>query len=277
MVSDKAMHSSVKLLHMLSAFLRSCRSAMLPPLGPITEWPLEIGWPTPPTIEATPRASDAAFSRALYRSGVKTVFDFARAACNKGWASPAWAAASSTIDVLAPRPLLGDVDIVVAVVVAVGGLSPVARETAAPEVAGGLPVNSSFRILDFRSSNSSHTVDGAVVDVVPSSVLSATAAGSGVISGSAILPTSGEELYIRGVEKEDRFDWRYACPRTCEPPVDSGIDGLLPEADDGASYVGSLVLKTLGVTGGALVADGGYRDLLRSNGLAGLDAARPCE
>jgi hypothetical protein len=59
--------------------------------------------------------------------------------------------------------------------------------------------------------------------------------------------------------------------------VDSGIDGLLPEAEDCASYVGSRVLKTLGVTGVVLVADGGYRDLLRSNGLAGLEAARPCE
>ena len=273
------MQSSVKLLHMLSAFLRSCRSAILPPLGPITEWPLEIGWPTLPTIDATPRASDAAFSRALYKSGVNTVFDFARAACNNGWASPAWAASLllSTIDWLAPRPLLGDVDIVVAVVVAVGGLSPVARETAAPEVAGGLPVNSSFRILDFRSSNSSQTVDGAVVDTVPSSVLSTTAAGSGVISGSAILPTSGEELYTRGVEKDDKFDCRYACPRACEPAVDSGMDGLLPDAEDCVSYEASRELKTLGVTGVVLVADGGYRDLLSSNGLAGVDAARPCE
>jgi hypothetical protein len=159
--------------------------------------------------------------------------------------------------VLAPRPPLGDVDIVVAVVVAVGGLSPVARETAAPDVAGGLPVNSSFRILDLRSSNSSQTVDGAVVDVVPSSVLSAAAmGGSGVFSGSATLPTSGEELYIRGVEKDDRFDCRYAWLRTCDPPVDSGIDGLLPELDC-VSYVGSRVLKILGVAGVDLVADGG--------------------
>jgi hypothetical protein len=111
---------------------------------------------------------------------------------------------------LAPRLRFGDVDMVVAVVVAVGGLSPLAWETAAPEVAGSLPVNSSFRILDFKSSNSSQTVDGAVVDVVPSSVLSAALGNSATLTGSAVLATMGEELYIRGVEKDERFDCRYA-------------------------------------------------------------------
>lgn len=163
----------------------------------------------------------------------------------------------SSIDVLSPRPLLGDVDIVVAVVVAVGGRSPVARETAAPDVGGALPVNSNFRILDFRSSSSSQTVDGAVVDVVPSSVLSAANAGSGASSGSAIRPTIGVELYIRGVEKDDRFDCRYAWPRTCDPGVESGKDGFPPELTDCPSYEGSRVLKTLGVTGVGRVADGG--------------------
>ena len=52
---------------------------------------------------------------------------------------------------------------VVAAVVAVRGLS-VAVDTAAPEEEGILPVNSSFRILDFKSSSSSQTVDGAVVE-----------------------------------------------------------------------------------------------------------------
>src|ERR1700722_10545902 len=71
-------------------------------------------------------------------------------------------------DALRFLPLFGDVDIVVIVVVAVGGLSPDACETAAPEVAGSFPVSSSFLIRDFRSSSSSQTVDGAVVDIVES-------------------------------------------------------------------------------------------------------------
>lgn len=70
--------------------------------------------------------------------------------------------------VLVFRPCLGDEDIVVTVVVAVRGLSPDMEDIAAAEEEGNFPVNSSFRILDFRSSNSSHTVDGAVVDRVDS-------------------------------------------------------------------------------------------------------------
>lgn len=96
-------------------------------------------------------------------------------------------------EALKPRPRLGDVDMVVIVVVAVGGLSPVAWETAAPDVAGSFPVSSSFRILDFKSSNSSHTVEGAVVDVVDS-VPSAIRGVSGPSSVSMVRPTSGEEL-----------------------------------------------------------------------------------
>jgi hypothetical protein len=60
---------------------------------------------------------------------------------------------------------LGDEDMVVAVVVAVGGRSSDNLDTAAPEVDGSLPVSSS---LDLRSSSSSHTVEGAVFDKVDS-------------------------------------------------------------------------------------------------------------
>lgn len=84
------------------------------------------------------------------------------------------------------------------VVVAVGGLSPDACDTAAPDVAGSFPVSSSFRIRDFRSSNSSQTVDGAVVDVVDS-VPSAIRGVSDPSSNSLFLETSGEELYILAV------------------------------------------------------------------------------
>ena len=53
---------------------------------------------------------------------------------------------------------------VVAAVVAVRGLS-VAGDIAAPEDGGIRPVSSSLRILDFKSSSSSQTVEGAVVDM----------------------------------------------------------------------------------------------------------------
>ena len=68
---------------------------------------------------------------------------------------------------------LGDADIVVALVVAVRGLSPVAvaEDIAAAEDEGNFPVNSSFFIRDFKSSSSSQTVEGAVVDMVDSVVL----------------------------------------------------------------------------------------------------------
>lgn len=56
----------------------------------------------------------------------------------------------------------------VTVVVAVRGRSAEAEEIASCEEGGSLPVNSNLRIRDFRSSNSSHTVEGAVVDNVDS-------------------------------------------------------------------------------------------------------------
>ena len=63
---------------------------------------------------------------------------------------------------------LGDEDMVVMVVVAVGGRSFRAFDMAAFDDFGKIPVSSSFRSLDFRSSSSSQTVDGAVVETVDS-------------------------------------------------------------------------------------------------------------
>lgn len=63
---------------------------------------------------------------------------------------------------------LGDPDRVVTVVVAVAGRSSDILETAAPDVDGSFPVNSSRLIRDLRSSNSSQTVEGAVVEAVDS-------------------------------------------------------------------------------------------------------------
>jgi hypothetical protein len=146
-------------------------------------------------------------------------------------------------DTLLPRPRFGDVDIVVTVVVAVGGRSFEAREIAAPEVAGSFPVNSSRCIRDFKSSNSSQTVDGAVVDTVDS-VPSATRGVSGSCI-SVVRETRGDELYVRGVEY-DRFDCRYDA-RGGNTEVGSGSDGLRPYDDDSGEI--SRLPSALGVVG----------------------------
>lgn len=78
------------------------------------------------------------------------------------------AVSESADGMLVLRACLGDDDMVVIVVVAVRGLSAETVEMAAWEDVGSFPVSSSFRIRDFRSSNSSQTVDGAVVDNVDS-------------------------------------------------------------------------------------------------------------
>lgn len=130
-------------------------------------------------------------------------FDLAKAELSRECVSEGTSGMVDSIgDMLLLRPLLGEVDdMVVAVVVAVGGRSVEARDIAAPEVAGNLPVNSNLCIRDFNSSNSSHTVDGAVVETVDS-VPSTPREGSGVscIVKSVGRATKGEELYVRGVE-----------------------------------------------------------------------------
>ena len=67
-----------------------------------------------------------------------------------------------------PEILFGEPERVVALVVAVGGLSSDTLDMAAPDVEGVLPVNSKRRIRDFKSSSSSQTVDGAAVEAVDS-------------------------------------------------------------------------------------------------------------
>lgn len=64
------------------------------------------------------------------------------------------------------RSCFGDELIVVGAVVAVRGRSELVPPptTAALEVEGIFPVSSSFFIRDFRSSSSSHTVEGAVCE-----------------------------------------------------------------------------------------------------------------
>lgn len=96
--------------------------------------------------------------------------DLANAECRSGCSS----AVSGPLTVVAlgerssTRPCLGDEDMVVMVVVAVGGLSPNTLDMAASDETGNLPVSSSFRIRCLRSSTSSQIVDGAVVETVDS-------------------------------------------------------------------------------------------------------------
>lgn len=142
------------------------------------------------------RASAAVASKALYISAESRGLDLASAECRRGCNSGGSVPLTSTGDTLLPRPrCFGDVDIVVTVVVAVGGLSLDARDMAAPDVAGSFRVSSRRFMRDLRSSSSSHTVEGAVVetvDSVPSAVRPVS--GAGVSCMSVIRETSGEEL-----------------------------------------------------------------------------------
>jgi hypothetical protein len=148
---------------------------------------------------------------------------------------------------------------VVAVVVAVGGRSADARETAAPEVGGSFPVNSSFRIRDLRSSSSSQTVDGAVVDAVDS-VPSAMRGVSGESSTSTVFKTRGEEWYTRGAEY-DKLACREECVRVGIFPFESGKEGRRPPWVSCDSYCWSWLLVLLGEE--YLEVAGVYLDLLR--------------
>lgn len=154
------------------------------------------GWPDVPIIELIANASLVAAARALYISGSSKGCDFAKADRRRGWFSGDSGILASIGDILLPRPRFGEDDIVVTVVVAVGGLSLEARDMAAPDEVGNFPVNSNLCILDLSSSNSSHRVEGAVVDTVDS----VPAVAWGIVSMlswicvSAVRATSGEEL-----------------------------------------------------------------------------------
>lgn len=132
---------------------------------------------------------------------------FVSAARKRGWVSVGFSASiGPSCEMLLPRPRFGEEDRVVTVVVAVGGRSFEARDIAAPDVGGILPVNSSLCIRDFKSSSSSHTVDGAVVET-DDSVPSAARGVSGAACISVERETSGDELYVRGVVY-DKLDCR---------------------------------------------------------------------
>ena len=166
--SDSARQSSVKLRHILSALRRACRSEFAdPPLT--TDVPFDWG-PLESSMFANVRASVAVASSALNTSLLRIGFAFSSAEWSKGriWLIALFCSGSGG-GVVAFRPCFGDDDMVVTVVVAVRGLSPDACcDIAAADDVGNFPVSSNLRILDFRSSSSSQTVEGAVVDKVDS-------------------------------------------------------------------------------------------------------------
>lgn len=137
-------------------------------------------------MEDKARASFAAVSSARYTSGLRIVLILPSAECKFECASRPCDEVELPASVCWPAAdFLGETDMVVTVVVAVGGLSSEDLISAAAEVGGSFPVNSRRWIRDFRSSSSSQTVDGALVDVVDS-VPSAKLPASGSSSSSCI-------------------------------------------------------------------------------------------
>lgn len=161
--SARARHSSVRLRQTLSAFLRSCRSVTPPSVAmPIALARLEMGpgWPMGGIIADRATASLTADSRALYTSELILSLVLLRAVRSRGWAESR-GVEESWVE-LPPR--LGDAETVVALVVAVRGLS-----SDGPAV-DSFPLCSRRAILDLRSSTSSQTDAAAVEeeDSVPS-------------------------------------------------------------------------------------------------------------
>jgi hypothetical protein len=137
--------------------------------------PLEIGpgCPAGPISDDKASASVAADSMALNTSELTASLVLPRAESKRGCVSRGadgllfpFACAAPV-----PEPCLGEADMVVAFVVAVRGRSSDDLGAVDPAMDGILPDNSSRWILDFKSSNSSQTVEGAAVedeDSVPS-------------------------------------------------------------------------------------------------------------
>lgn len=172
--SVKARQSSVSPRHRLSAFRLACRSERLFPVT-VDTLPDNVGVDVGANMLVKVNASVAVASSALKTSGPTAALALVKADCNSVCIEFAVAVADiASGEILDLRVCFcfGDEDKVVAVVAAVRGLSPETVDMAAADDDGNLPVNSSFLIRDLRSSNSSHTVDGAVVErldsVVPS-------------------------------------------------------------------------------------------------------------
>ena len=161
--SVKARQSSVRLRHTLSALRRACRSGEVYP--PFTTETLPDGAALTPNAVERVKASVIVASREVYTSPLKTAFALANADCRIGCAG---FCSISAAEMLALRRCFGEEDKVVMAVFAVRGLSFVGVYIAAEDDEGSLPVSSSFLMRSLRSSSSSQTVDGAVMDNVDS-------------------------------------------------------------------------------------------------------------
>lgn len=161
--SVKARQSSVRLRHTLSALRRACRSGEVYP--PFTAEKVPDGAALTPNAVERFKASVIVASREVYTSPLKTSLALANADCRIGCTGLCSVSAAET---LVLRRRLGEEDRVVMAVFAVRGLSLVGVYIAAEDEGGSFPVTSSFLIRSLRSSNSSQTVDGAVVDNVDS-------------------------------------------------------------------------------------------------------------
>lgn len=138
-------------------------------------------------------ASNAVAVRARCTSAETVFLDLVRAECRSGCIEVSSFVRFDAIgEKLVPCVYLDDDDAVVAVVAAVRGRSATLNAVA-PDELGSTPVCSSCLILDFMSSNSSQTVEGAVVEIADSA-LSARADGIGRSwSNEPCLAVKGEE------------------------------------------------------------------------------------
>lgn len=116
--SERAMQSSVRLRHMLSAFRRIWRSMFWEIASADASSPLGCALPV---MAASIRASEAVLSRAGYAFGSIKALALAKAECKRGCKLDV--SASFTVDasgdMVAARPCLGDIEAVVMVVEAV--------------------------------------------------------------------------------------------------------------------------------------------------------------
>lgn len=196
-------------------------------------------------------ASDAAFSKALYISGGSKDLDLLMADCRRGWHSlyPYEDDTVLTASVCGTSsPLcLGDPDMVVALVVAVGGRSSEALDMAAPDVGGSFPVSSSRWMRDLISSISSQTVEGAAVEF-EDSVWWSPFCVSGFWT-SIVLGASGEELKVRPELNAEAADCFREDMREGSAAVLSALDCLLRLFEVVDSAGGSWNVRVRGVIG----------------------------
>jgi len=148
-----------------------------------------FGLPVLPTYCANDNVSAATASSALTISGGKTVFDLLSAECKSGCVAGEGDSFECS-DASFCSLCRGEDEMVVTVVVPVRGLSP--EEPEKPDIpfdGGNFPENSSRFILDFKSSNSSHTVEAADVETTePESCPLAIVLSIAALSPSIILP-----------------------------------------------------------------------------------------